>query len=201
MLSRLGVSWAARPAAALVSWLNSFRLAGDDNGAYVLLFAPADDLLKKMLFRTLAVTTAVLAFAPSATAQSTDELLNSLIIGRRCIQGVSNLVGTDFATCASLGNLFPVVTASASLVEPSASTWMETSQKRGLIFPFSRYRNAVALPGCFTRCYSRELPRPLEPVVGPPALTENLHFSSSIISTRTRTSVPSAGNPTVRRRR
>lgn len=74
-----------------------------------------------MLLRTLAVTTAAFALAPSATAQSADELLNSLIIGRRCIQGVSNLLGTEFATCASLGNLFPAVTASGSLIEPSAS--------------------------------------------------------------------------------
>ena len=74
-----------------------------------------------MLLRTLAVTTAAFALAPSATAQSADELLNPLIIGRRCIQGVSNLLGTEFATCASLGNLFPAVTASGSLIEPSAS--------------------------------------------------------------------------------
>lgn len=71
-----------------------------------------------MLFRTLTFVTAALAFAQGATAQSADELLNSLIIGRRCIQGVSNLLGTEFATCASLGSLFPVVTASGSLVEP-----------------------------------------------------------------------------------
>lgn len=89
-----------------------------------------------MLFRTLAITIAALAFAQSATAQSTDELLNSVMIGRRCIQGVSNLLGTEFATCASLGNLFPVVTASGSLVEPSASEMKSgrrrKRQKRGL---------------------------------------------------------------------
>ncbi|GAA5984151.1 hypothetical protein JCM10908_006072 [Rhodotorula pacifica] len=68
-----------------------------------------------MLLRTSLLAAAVLSLAQSVSAQD----LGSLMISRECIQGVSNLLGTEFATCASFGNLLPLATTSGSVIDPT----------------------------------------------------------------------------------
>ncbi|POY74568.1 hypothetical protein BMF94_2329 [Rhodotorula taiwanensis] len=77
-----------------------------------------------MLARSALVAAAVLSSV--ATAQSASDLLSG--ISSTCTSSVSNLLGSQFASCADISGLIPILTTSGSVVTPSAfaNSWLGT---------------------------------------------------------------------------
>lgn len=91
--------------------------------------------LVTMLSRApLAVTTA-LALASTATAADASSLLSG--ISSTCQSSVSSLISSEFASCADVSGLIPVVTASGSIISPS--TFRGRSQPK-ILFGLTRDR-------------------------------------------------------------
>lgn len=88
-----------------------------------------------MFARTALSATAALAFSASLTsAQSSSSNATGLANGafgslsQNCQSAVSTLISSQFASCADVFGLLPVLSGSGSVVQPRQSPWL------GLLF-------------------------------------------------------------------
>ncbi|GAA5878952.1 hypothetical protein JCM3774_000670 [Rhodotorula dairenensis] len=84
-----------------------------------------------MLPRTALAVAATLTFASTATAADASSLLSG--ISSSCQSSVSSLLSSEFASCADVSGLIPVLTASGSVISPIVCTCSDSWKQLRMI--------------------------------------------------------------------
>ncbi|GAA5878953.1 hypothetical protein JCM3774_000671 [Rhodotorula dairenensis] len=103
-----------------------------------------------MLLRTLAAATAVLAGVHSVASQSTEDVLSSIMISRKCIQGIGNLNSYLGSVCPRQNCTETAVTNATTIMEAGCVDELNANNTaivaiRDIVANFPRVKEGICL--------------------------------------------------------